>query len=104
MMSVLLPLHELLNSGVKTPNEVAFQKAFGKDLEKAWNCCKVWRIYVAPRFFRFFDLFVKDFARTHNESCLHLAWDLYSHVFRIVKRQLQTGNISMSCHMRIRLT
>lgn len=40
-MSVLLPLHELLNSGVKTPNEVAFQKAFGKDLEKAWNCCKV---------------------------------------------------------------
>lgn len=71
MMSVLLPLHELLNSGVKTPNEMAFQKAFGKDLEKAWNCCK-------------------DFARTHNESCLHLAWDLYSHVFRIVKRQLQT--------------
>lgn len=41
MMSVLLPLHELLNSGVKTPNEMAFQKAFGKDLEKAWNCCKV---------------------------------------------------------------
>eukprot|EP01126_Amoeba_proteus_P048791 TRINITY_DN5662_c0_g1_i4.p1 TRINITY_DN5662_c0_g1~~TRINITY_DN5662_c0_g1_i4.p1 ORF type:complete len:841 (-),score=190.43 TRINITY_DN5662_c0_g1_i4:2162-4432(-) len=71
MMVILLPLHEMINSGATTPTEKSFLTAFGRDLEKAWNCCK-------------------DYAKSHNESCLHLAWDLYAHVFRILKRQLQS--------------
>jgi len=73
MMLVLIPLHDMVGAGPVTPNEIQFMKAFGKDLEKAWNYCK-------------------DYAKTHNESCLYLAWDLYAHIFRIVKRQLQGEN------------
>lgn len=70
MMLVLLPLHEMINAGATTPNEQLFITSFGKDLEKAWNCCK-------------------EYAKTHNDACLQLAWDLYAHVFRILQRQLQ---------------
>eukprot|EP01127_Copromyxa_protea_P022122 TRINITY_DN7809_c0_g1_i1.p1 TRINITY_DN7809_c0_g1~~TRINITY_DN7809_c0_g1_i1.p1 ORF type:complete len:2505 (+),score=361.67 TRINITY_DN7809_c0_g1_i1:42-7556(+) len=72
MMLVLLPLHEMINAGASTPNEQLFISSFGKDLEKAWNCCK-------------------EYAKTRNDACLQLAWDLYAHVFRILQRQLQVN-------------
>lgn len=40
-MLVLIPLHDMVSVGAVTPNEIQFMKAFGKDLEKAWNYCKV---------------------------------------------------------------
>jgi len=72
MMQILQPLHALLEQGAaETAHEKNFVKAFGKDLERAWSACK-------------------DFIRTGKVASINLAWDLYSHVLRIIKKQLQT--------------
>uniref|UniRef100_A0A6B2KWQ4 non-specific serine/threonine protein kinase n=1 Tax=Arcella intermedia TaxID=1963864 RepID=A0A6B2KWQ4_9EUKA len=71
MMAVLQPLHEMLRNGPVTQHEKAVAKAFGRDLEKAWDCCK-------------------EYSKTRKESSMNLAWDLYAHVYRIIKRHLQT--------------
>eukprot|EP01127_Copromyxa_protea_P021217 TRINITY_DN7249_c0_g1_i1.p1 TRINITY_DN7249_c0_g1~~TRINITY_DN7249_c0_g1_i1.p1 ORF type:complete len:2507 (+),score=519.55 TRINITY_DN7249_c0_g1_i1:98-7618(+) len=70
MMGILLPLHDMVNLPARTAHEKAFIQAFGKDLDKAWSCCR-------------------DFLKTRNEASLTLAWEIYSHLFRIIKRYLQ---------------
>lgn len=71
MMAVLYPLHEMLVKGAYTQHEKAFAKAFGRDLEKAWECCQ-------------------EYMKTRKESSMNLAWDLYAHVFRVIKKHLLT--------------
>jgi len=46
-------------------------KAFGKDLAKAWEQ-------------------TKDFLKSGKIGAINQAWELYGHVFRTIKRQLQT--------------
>lgn len=44
MLEVLLPLHEMVTKNSEqqlTQVEHQFIKDFGKDLERAWECCKV---------------------------------------------------------------
>eukprot|EP01125_Pyxidicula_operculata_P012255 TRINITY_DN4020_c0_g1_i2.p1 TRINITY_DN4020_c0_g1~~TRINITY_DN4020_c0_g1_i2.p1 ORF type:complete len:2409 (-),score=332.13 TRINITY_DN4020_c0_g1_i2:1267-8115(-) len=71
MMRALQPLHEMLNKGPTTQHEIAFSKSFGRDLLTAWNCCK-------------------EYLETKKESCINLAWDLYAHVYRTIKKSLQS--------------
>jgi serine/threonine-protein kinase mTOR len=71
MSLVLQRLNEILERGPETQSEHAFVKAFGKDLMKA------------------FEL-TKEFLKTGKVAAINQAWELYGHVFRTIKRQLQT--------------
>ncbi|KAK9677349.1 hypothetical protein RND81_11G138000 [Saponaria officinalis] len=75
MLSVLEPLHEMLEEGVMrsdiTINEVTFIQAYRQDLLQAYECCMIYK-------------------RTGNEAELTQAWDLYYHVFKRIDRQLNS--------------
>eukprot|EP00026_Physarum_polycephalum_P000091 Phypoly_transcript_00091.p1 GENE.Phypoly_transcript_00091~~Phypoly_transcript_00091.p1 ORF type:complete len:2307 (+),score=451.47 Phypoly_transcript_00091:133-7053(+) len=73
MLATLLPLHALLDKGPETLREVAFQQAFGRDLQEALDWCK-------------------KYTRSGKEADLNQAWDLYYHVFRRISRQLKEMN------------
>jgi FKBP12-rapamycin complex-associated protein len=73
MLATLQPLHALLDKGPETLREVAFQQAFGRDLQEALDWCK-------------------KYTRSGKESDLNQAWDLYYHVFRRISRQLKEMN------------
>ncbi len=69
MLGTLQPLHAMLEKGPETLREVAFEQAFGRDLQDAMDWCK-------------------KYLRTKSESDLHQAWDLYTSVYRRIKKQL----------------
>uniref|UniRef100_A0A6B2KWH7 Serine/threonine-protein kinase TOR n=1 Tax=Arcella intermedia TaxID=1963864 RepID=A0A6B2KWH7_9EUKA len=71
MLAVLKPLHSLIKKGAHTANEKAFASVFEKDLGKAWENCK-------------------EFKKTRKEQCINIAWDVYAHVYRLIKKKLQT--------------
>ena len=76
MLSILEPLHSMMETGPETIREVSFQQAFGHDLEEAYG-------------------WVCKYERSHrrNENDLNHAWDLYYHVFRRINKQLPQLNI-----------
>jgi FKBP12-rapamycin complex-associated protein len=59
MLTTLQPLHAMLDKGPETLREVAFEQAFGRDLQEAMDWCK-------------------KYMRSKIESDLHQAWDLYT--------------------------
>jgi FKBP12-rapamycin complex-associated protein len=69
MLATLQPLHAMLDKGPETLREVAFEQAFGRDLQEAMDWCK-------------------KYMRSRIESDLHQAWDLYTLVYRKIKKQL----------------
>jgi FKBP12-rapamycin complex-associated protein len=69
MFAVLAPLHRMMNKGPQTLREVAFQQAFGRDLQEAHEWCH-------------------KYLRSNKESDLNQAWDLYCTVFRKINKQL----------------
>lgn len=71
MTMVLQRLNEILERGPETQSEHAFVKAFGKDLLRAWEL-------------------TKEFLKTAKVAAINQAWELYGHVFRTIKRQLQS--------------
>jgi hypothetical protein len=75
--------------GPETLREVAFQQAFGRDLQEAHEWCK-------------------KFTRSGKDSDLNQAWELYYHVFRRINKQVRcrieesvirnkTSSVSLSC-------
>jgi len=71
MLKKLLPLHEMLEKGPETLREVAFQQAYGRDLQEAYELCK------------------KYSRSKKSQQDLNQAWDLYYHVFRRLDKQLK---------------
>ena len=69
MFALLSPLHEMLEAGAKTLQEVQFAQAFGADLAEAWEWCT-------------------RYLKTKRQGDLNQAWDLYYHVFRKIAKQL----------------
>ncbi|ERT00909.1 Atypical/PIKK/FRAP protein kinase [Sporothrix schenckii ATCC 58251] len=69
MLSVLQPLHDMLERGPETLREISFAQAFGRDLSEAREWCKQYEI-------------------SHDVSDLNQAWDVYYQVFRRITRQL----------------
>ncbi|DBA66640.1 TPA: hypothetical protein ACH3X2_002209 [Trebouxia sp. C0005] len=70
MLSTLMPLHEMMqaNGGI-TLKEIAFVKAYGRELSEAYEWCNKYR-------------------HSRKEAELHQAWDLYYHVFKRINKQL----------------
>eukprot|EP01080_Neovahlkampfia_damariscottae_P002252 gene2252-2426_t len=68
MIKILEPLHEMIEK-TSTLSEIAFQQAFGRDLQEAWEWCK-------------------KYQKDKKETNLTQAWDLYYHVFRRISKQL----------------
>eukprot|EP01125_Pyxidicula_operculata_P006159 TRINITY_DN2146_c0_g2_i1.p1 TRINITY_DN2146_c0_g2~~TRINITY_DN2146_c0_g2_i1.p1 ORF type:complete len:2397 (-),score=492.72 TRINITY_DN2146_c0_g2_i1:292-6513(-) len=71
MIATLSPLHQMLTKGPTTQHEFAFTKTFGKDLQNAWEFCK-------------------EYIKTRKGAAMNRAWDLYAHVYGIIKKQLQS--------------
>jgi len=71
MINILRPLHQEMEEGAETLNEVAFMQAHGLNLQEA-----------SERLAEFLD------SGSKNESLLDEAWDLYYGVFREVKKRL----------------
>eukprot|EP01127_Copromyxa_protea_P018907 TRINITY_DN6037_c0_g2_i1.p1 TRINITY_DN6037_c0_g2~~TRINITY_DN6037_c0_g2_i1.p1 ORF type:complete len:1532 (-),score=302.75 TRINITY_DN6037_c0_g2_i1:8-4603(-) len=69
MFDRLMPLHEILLSGPTTPHEKSFHQHFGKELDRALDCCQ-------------------KFQQSDKVADLNNAWDLYYHVFRRIDKQL----------------
>ena len=69
MFETLAPLHEMLNSGPETLQEISFQQQYGKDLQEAAEFCRRYR-------------------HTKQQADLDHAWELYYHVFRRINKQL----------------
>jgi FKBP12-rapamycin complex-associated protein len=69
MLATLKPLHEMLERGPQTNREIAFQQAYGRDLQDAYDWCKKWE-------------------RSKKSTDLNQAWDLYYKVFRRINKQL----------------
>jgi FKBP12-rapamycin complex-associated protein len=69
MLQTLAGLHKMMEKGPETARERSFLNSFGRELEEALKWCHSYR-------------------RTGRESDLSQAWDLYSHVFRKINRQL----------------
>eukprot|EP00879_Flechtneria_rotunda_P007003 GHRR01007352.1.p1 GENE.GHRR01007352.1~~GHRR01007352.1.p1 ORF type:complete len:2075 (+),score=775.15 GHRR01007352.1:2-6226(+) len=70
MLSVLLPLHEMMETnGPSTLKEIAFVQAYGRELTEAYEWITKYRI-------------------SRKEAELHQAWDLYYHVFKRINKQL----------------
>ncbi|XP_051146490.1 serine/threonine-protein kinase TOR isoform X2 [Andrographis paniculata] len=75
MLTVLEPLHEMLEEGAMRSNTTTKEKSFIQmyrhELMEAYECCMKYR-------------------RTGKDAELTQAWDLYYHVFRRIDKQLQT--------------
>uniref|UniRef100_A0A7M5XP27 non-specific serine/threonine protein kinase n=1 Tax=Clytia hemisphaerica TaxID=252671 RepID=A0A7M5XP27_9CNID len=69
MFAVLDPLHQIMENGPQTLNEISFQQAYGRDLMEARDWCR-------------------KYQNTKNDKDLTQAWDLYYHVFRRISKQL----------------
>ena len=69
MLTILEPLHAMLEKGPETLREVSFNQAFGRDLAEARDWCL-------------------KYKRTLNKDDLNQAWDLYYQVFRRISKQL----------------
>ncbi len=41
MLATLRPLHEMLEKGPETISEISFHQAYGRDLQEAFEWCKV---------------------------------------------------------------
>ncbi|CAK9293619.1 unnamed protein product [Gordionus sp. m RMFG-2023] len=77
MLSVLEPLHTMIEKGPQTIKETSFSQAYGRDLleAKAW-CHK--------------------YLQSGNVKDLTQAWDLYYHVFRRISKELpQISNLQL---------
>eukprot|EP01119_Soliformovum_irregulare_P019910 TRINITY_DN6394_c0_g1_i2.p1 TRINITY_DN6394_c0_g1~~TRINITY_DN6394_c0_g1_i2.p1 ORF type:complete len:736 (-),score=240.02 TRINITY_DN6394_c0_g1_i2:105-2312(-) len=72
MIATFKPLHEILEKGPETPTEQSFFTSYGKELQEAHEFTKRWE-------------------RNRRSSDLNQAWDLYSHVFRRLKKQLPSS-------------
>eukprot|EP01094_Clydonella_sp_ATCC50884_P002486 TRINITY_DN1189_c0_g2_i1.p1 TRINITY_DN1189_c0_g2~~TRINITY_DN1189_c0_g2_i1.p1 ORF type:complete len:858 (+),score=324.02 TRINITY_DN1189_c0_g2_i1:40-2574(+) len=69
MLSILAPLHAMLDKGPETIHEANFKQTFGRDLQEAKEWCN-------------------KFKRSQKDSDLNHAWELYYHVFRRINKQL----------------
>ncbi|KAK8942075.1 Serine/threonine-protein kinase TOR [Platanthera guangdongensis] len=69
MLTVLDPLHTMLEEGPETLMETAFIQAYGSELLDARECCL-------------------NYRRTGKDAELTQAWDLYYHVFKRIDKQL----------------
>ena len=70
MFEILAPLHEMMNKGAETTQEINFQQQFGKILMDADQCCKKYKV-------------------TKRASELDKAWEYYYDVFRKIDKQLK---------------
>jgi len=71
-LAVLAPLHAMMEKGPATMREMAFQQAFGAELNEAYELTK------------------KYANRSRNQDYLKRAWDFYSSVFRKMSKQIGT--------------
>uniref|UniRef100_A0A7S1TEY1 Serine/threonine-protein kinase TOR n=1 Tax=Compsopogon caeruleus TaxID=31354 RepID=A0A7S1TEY1_9RHOD len=69
MLTVLEPLHRMMEAGPETLREKAFHRDFANDLSEAYELCNRFK------------------ANGHEED-INRAWDLYYHVFSRVNKQL----------------
>eukprot|EP01083_Nonionella_stella_P022317 61746_1 len=69
MLNVLRPVQKMMEKGPETIREVAFQQAFGRDLQEASE-------------------WLKKYQRSRQDSDLDAAWELFCAVFRRINKQL----------------
>jgi len=67
--AVIEPLHQILENGPETLQEISFSQAFGANLQEAMEWCR-------------------KYKRTANMADLDQAWDLYYLVFKSTLKQL----------------
>lgn len=78
MLEVLKPLHETLNQGPKTMNDVGFYQAYAADLTEA-------------------ESWVKRYEKNGKEINLQQAWNIYYNVYmrlKAVPKELDLDNVS----------
>jgi FKBP12-rapamycin complex-associated protein len=75
---VLAPLHAQLEAGPSTQSEAAFSRAYGRDLQEAFEWCR-------------------RYSKSKRKADLSQAWDIYYQVFRVIAKQLPTVK---SVHLR----
>ena len=85
MMLVLLPLHEMINAGAATPNETLFLESFGKDLNRAWECCKVIFYFVFSALTKFRNMLKPEMIHVYNlhGTCMHSFSEFYNDNFNL---------------------
>ena len=67
MFETLEPLHEMMDKGPQTLKETSFSQNYGNELNEAQKWCKRYKV-------------------SNNIKDLNQAWDLYYHVFRLVRK------------------